>query len=410
MQLMWRLDLDRKNGWSCKGALETMAEMHRLSIVCMTLCLACIGCSSTNGALSNVEEVHAVISDTGVGDIEIVRILSNIRKESGVPAMAAALLTSKGLRKVGAVGTRKWGADIPVSLDDLWHLGSDTKIMTSTLAALLVEQGKIKWTTTVSEVFPDIADSFNPEVKGITILQLLSHMAGIPDNVGFDTFSTSIPVREQRIEALKIALSAKLQSSPGTEFFYSNLGYVIAGAMIERVLDMDWEMAVTKYIFKPLQMSSAGFGGLGTVGMIDQPWGHESSKKPFDKNGPDADNPPVMGPAGRVHSTIQDWALFITDQLRGAQGKQGILSNEDYQMLQSSHFGGEYGLGWQVVQREWAGGKALTHMGSNTIFLSLVWIAPAKDFAILVCTNEGLDSFGAADEAITKLIPLAASL
>jgi CubicO group peptidase (beta-lactamase class C family) len=342
-------------------------------------------------------------SDKGVGDPELLKILTDVRARTGVPAMAAALVTSRGLERVAAVGTRKAGTDVPVTLDDLWHIGSDTKIMTSTLVAELVEQGKLAWTTTVSEVFPDLADGFDPSARSITILQLLSHVAGLPRNIDFDAIDTSLPVRAQRIEAVKMALQAKPLSVPGRKHLYSNIGYVIVGAIIERVLDTDWEAAMTENVFIPLKMSSAGFGGLGTPGEIDQPWGHEAADKPDAENGPDADNPEMIGPAGRVHCTIQDWALFVADQLRGSRGQSGLLKPQSYQMLQTTHFGGDYTLGWGAVWRLWAGGKALNHAGSNGYYFALVWIAPAKDFAILVCTNEGPDSLPAVEEVHSKI-------
>lgn len=346
-------------------------------------------------------------SDKGVGDSDLIRILSEVRKHHGVPAMAAALVTSQGLQKVGAVGTRKWGMDVPVTLNDMWHLGSDTKIMTSTLVAILVDQGKLEWTSTVSDVFPELADGFHPDFRKVALLQLLSHRAGLPANLDYDSISGSGSVRDQRIEAVRMGLREKPLSTPGMQYLYSNLGYIIVGAMIERVSNMDWETAVTQYVFIPLKMTSAGFGGLGTIGMVDQPWGHETANKPAGLNGPQADNLPVLGPAGRIHCTIQDWALFIADQLRGARGEPALLKPEAYQILQNTHFGGDYALGWEVVDRNWAGGKALTHTGSNTMYLALAWVAPIKDFAILLCTNEGLDSFNAADEAVSQIITTA---
>ncbi len=341
-----------------------------------------------------------------VGDDEITGILSKICQRHALPAMAAAIVTSQGLQKVGAVGVRKWGTNVPVTLDDMWHLGSDTKIMTSTLAAIMVEQGKLKWTSTVSDVFPELAASFHPDLRNVSLIQLLSHRAGLPANIDYDAINKTHFIQAQRIDAVKEGLSRKPLSAPGSEFLYSNLGYIIAGAMIERASGMDWESAIKKYVFTPLGMTSAGFGGLGTPGQIDQPWGHVKSKQPVLGNGPDVDNPPVLGPAGRVHCTIQDWAKFIQDQLRGARGEPALLKPESYQMLQTPHFGGDYALGWIVVQRDWAGGTALTHTGSNTFFLALVWIAPSRDFAILVCTNEGTDSFGAADEAVSQIIQI----
>ena len=346
-------------------------------------------------------------SDAGVGDRELIHILAGVRRKYDIPAMAAAVLTGQGLQKIAAIGTRKYGTDVPVTLYDLWHLGSDTKIMTSTIVAHLVEQRKLAWTLTAQEVFTDLVSGFNPEARNITVLQLLSHVAGLPANVDYDAIDRSIPVHAQRIEAVKMGLHYKPLSAPGTQYLYSNLGYIVVGAMIEDVLDIDWETAMAQYVFTPLKMSSAGFGGLGTAGNIDQPWGHGQTNTPNDLSGPEADNPPVMGPAGRVHCTIQDWALYISDQLRGARGDSALLKPESYQMLQSTHFGEEYGLGWGVLNRDWAGGKALMHAGSNGMYLSLAWVAPAKNFAILVCANEGLDSFPGADAAVGQIIEVA---
>ncbi len=131
---------------------------------------------------------HAV-SNNGVGDSDLLSVLRQIRNKYKVPAMAAALVTDKGLQKIAAIGTRKWGTDSPVTTNDLWHLGSDTKAMTATLAATLVEEGRLKWTTTVAEVFPELADTFDPGFHDVNLLQLLSHQAGLPANLDYDAIS-----------------------------------------------------------------------------------------------------------------------------------------------------------------------------------------------------------------------------
>lgn len=338
---------------------------------------------------------------------EFISILSKVREQHAVAAMAAAFVTSQGIQKVGAIGTRKWGTDVAVTLDDLWHLGSETKAMTSTLAAVLIDRGEIRWTSTVSEIFPELASSFHPDLREISLIQLLSHRAGIEANIDYSAVSKFGSIQSQRIEAVKTGLSKKPLSVPGSKTIYSNLGYIIAGAMIERVSSMDWESAMEKYIFSPLGMNSAGFGGLGTPGLIDQPWGHEKSGQPFKENGPDIDNPPVLGPAGRVHCSIQDWAKFIADQLRGARGAPALLNKQAYKILQTPHFGGAYALGWSVVEQDWADGKVLTHTGSNTLYLARACVAPESDFAIIVCTNEGMDSSDAVDEAVGQIIRMA---
>jgi CubicO group peptidase (beta-lactamase class C family) len=119
------------------------------------------------------------------------------------------------------------------------------------------------------------------------------------------------------------------------------------------------------------------------------------------------DNPPVMGPAGRVHCSIQDWARFVQDQLRGARGEPALLKPETYPKLQTPPFGDDYALGWIVAQRGWGGGTVLNHGGDNTMNFANVWVAPKKNFAILVCVNQSGDTaFRASDEAVGDLIKL----
>ena len=340
-------------------------------------------------------------------DKRIVELLGPIREAQQVPALAGAIVTDAGLQAVGAVGVRKAGTDVAVTVDDLWHLGSDTKAMTAALIGRLVEEGKLKWDTTMETVFPEFAALMNPEFGKVTILHLLSHRAGLPPNIPWGLIPMTEPIRDQRLRAVKAAVSAKLVAEPGAKFIYSNLGYVVAGAAAERVTDETWENLLLEKICRPLGMTAVGFGGVGTPGEFDQPWGHGDDGKPVRENGPDADNPPVMGPAGRVHCTVADWAKFVADQLRGARGEKALLGPDTYKRLQRPEFGGDYAMGWLAVEREWGGGTVLTHAGSNTMNLAVAWLAPLRQFAVLLVTNQaGHKAQTACDQAAGALIKL----
>jgi CubicO group peptidase (beta-lactamase class C family) len=341
-----------------------------------------------------------------VGDEAVTEAIKPIRHKFNVPAMAVAVVTSDGIKYVGAVGVRKRGTEIPVTLDELWHLGSDGKAMTSALMARLVERGQLRWDLTLAEVFPDLARQMNPEFQKVTLLQLLSHRAGLPANLVLAEYLGN-DVEALRLRAVRQELAKKPHSTPGGKFAYSNLGYIIAAAVVEKITGKSWERSITDELFNPLQMKSAGFGGTGTPGQIDQPWPHTDDGKPVSKNGSEMDNPPVMGPAGRVHCSIQDWAKFVQDQLRGARGQSALLKPESYHTLQTPPFGGDYALGWTVVQRAWAGGKALNHGGDNTMNFANVWVAPQQNWAILVCVNQsGATAIKATDEAVGAMIDL----
>ena len=82
-----------------------------------------------------------------------------------------------------------------------------------------------------------------------------------------------------------------------------------------------------------------------------------------------------------------------------------MLKREAYQKLHTPPFGGDYALGWLTAERSWGGGKVLNHAGDNTMNFANVWVAPKRDFAILVCVNQSGDkAFKATDEAVGALI------
>ena len=341
-----------------------------------------------------------------VGDEAVTQGLEPIRQKCNVPAIAVAVVTSDEIKWTGAVGVRKRGTEIPVTLGDLWHLGSDGKAMTSTLIVRLVERGQLKWDSALAEVFPDFAPHMNPEFQKVTLLQLLSHRAGLPSNLDLAEYLGN-DVASLRLRAVRQELAKKPESTPGSKHAYSNLGYIIAAAVAERTTGQPWEQAIADEVFDPLHMKSAAFGGTGTRGQVDQPWPHTEDGNPTAENGPDMDNPPVMGPAGRIHCSIQDWAKFVQDQLRGGRGTPALLKPESYQKLQTPPYGGDYALGWTVVQRSWAGGKALNHGGDNTMNFANVWVAPRRNFAILVCVNQsGNKAFQATDKVVGAMIGL----
>ena len=134
-------------------------------------------------------------------------------------------------------------AGIAVTADDLWHIGSDTKSMTATLVARLVERGVIGWDDTIGEHLGAVIEDMDPVYPALTFRHLLSHRAGLPANIGmvdmirFQMEGTGgRPMPEQRLDYATRILRTAPAAEPETRFFYSNAGYVIAGAMLEQVM------------------------------------------------------------------------------------------------------------------------------------------------------------------------------
>lgn len=365
------------------------------------------GCGAPRGVRDTASAgpaIHEASACPAAGDPDVAATLLAVREEHPVPAVGAAIVSSRGLEELAVVGVRKSGSSVAVTTNDLWHLGSETKAMTATLVGRLVERGLLRWETTVAEVFPEWNDEFQAEARGITVRQLLAHRAGLPRDVKWQEVSQSGSVSEQRLRVTREALAARPESAPGTMSAYSNLGYVIVGAIVERVTGRCWEEELRQEVFGPLGMQQAGFGGMGTRGKTDQPWGHMACGR-VAGNGPEVDNPPVLGPAGRVHASLSDWARFVVDQLRGARGSAALLDRGTYVAMHTPVDGGSYALGWMVLERDWGGGGVLHHTGCNTMHYANVWVAPKRDFAILVCVNQGDDTaFRATDAVVSALV------
>ena len=350
-------------------------------------------------------ETPATTQSAHLTEQVIADLLLPIKTAHDLPSLAGAIVTSNGVIAIGAVGVRKKGTDVAVTKNDLWHIGSNTKAMTATIIAKLVEEKKLRWDSNLIEIFPDIAKEFDASKQKMTLTQLLSHHSGLPANLKWGSFAAAGNIRQQRSKVVAALQNVKLESEPGEKFLYSNLGYVIAGAMAEKVTNKPWEELIAKIIFEPLEMKSAGFGGVGTIGKVDQPWPHYSNGSPAKTNGPLTDNPAVIGPAGTVHVSLADYSKFIAEQLKQEKKIKGLVSFESYKKLHTPPFEGDYALGWIVSKRPWAKGKTLSHAGSNTMNYLVVWIAPNRDAAFIACTNQGGDEAAkACDEAVSAMI------
>jgi CubicO group peptidase (beta-lactamase class C family) len=328
--------------------------------------------------------------------LPVAAILDPFRKRHDLPAMGAAIATSQGVRWSGVSGVRKRGTDVPVTVGDHWHLGSDTKAMTAWLAARMAEEGKISWATTLETHFPELAKTMRPELATVTLEELFSHQAGFADQFnlhqlgGNDRILAAGKVRQQRSEAARQLLVLPVDHPPRSRFAYTNVGYILAGAVLEKAGDAEWETLMWEKVFGPLKMKSVGFGGTGTAGKVDQPWPHAGDGRPL-PNGPATDNPPVLGPAGTVHASLDAWGCFVADVLRGFREEKGVLSKASYDRLRSTPFGGNYTAGgWS--RGELRGQSVYMHDGSNTLNYCTAILIPHADLAILVCTNQGGDA------------------
>ncbi len=343
-----------------------------------------------------------------LGDAGLDAMVEFVRLKNELPAMAAIVVLQGQIAESAASGRRSASRNQPVAIGDKWHLGSLTKSMTGTLTGVLVEQSLMSWEMTPLDVWPQLAATIQDQYRTVTVAQLLSHQSGLPTDVAaipsFQAVVDAAPgsVMEKRFLWASELLALAPETGTG-DFLYTNAGYIVVGAMMETLTGSRWEDLMSDNIFGPLGMHDSGFGAPGTTGQVDEPWGHRFQNGgliPFPP-GPGADNPASLGPAGTVHGTLQDYALYMLSHINGERGVPGIVTTETFRFLHSPAGDWPYGMGWQIeTPDEDTGGAVLQHSGRNDRWFAQVALAPGLDIGLLIVTNVG---GVAANEAIGEL-------
>lgn len=338
--------------------------------------------------------------------VDATQILETLRKKHDLPALAVVVVKDGKICDRAAVGVRKADASTLVTTNDVFHIGSCTKSMNATLAGMFIEAGKLRWDMTIAEVFPELKGKMDKQYETVTVEQLLTHRGGVPGSPPSAAWKRAWEQKgtptQQRKEFIQAVLSQPPAEPPGTKMIYSNQGYAIVGAMIEKLTGKSWEALMTERLFEPLQMKTAGFGIPGTKDKADQPWGH--TRKLTLTIPVQQDNPPAIGPGGTVHCSLDDLTQFVMLHLNEGN-TSGLLKPETLRKLHTPPEGGDYAGGWVVLKRSWAGGSALMHSGSNTMWYLVMWLAPEKNFAIIAATNiAGPEAQRGCDEVASAMI------
>jgi CubicO group peptidase (beta-lactamase class C family) len=215
----------------------------------------------------------------------------------------------------------------PITLNTRFNLGSMNKMFTAVAIAQLAQAGRLSFDDVISKHLPDYS---NKEVADkVTIHQLLTHTSGM-------AMYWNEKFMAQREKLLTVAAHLPLFASdplsfkPGEKFQYSNSGYMVLGAIIEKVSGQDYYSYVRDHVYKPAGMNETGFyePGKETANLAIG----------YTRMGPDGkplaearDNTGTReargGPAGGGYSTVGDLAKFHM-ALRGYK-----LLNEEYSKL-----------------------------------------------------------------------------
>lgn len=283
--------------------------------------------------------------------------------------------------------SKSYGYDGAEALNKLtehssFNLASVSKQFTAMGIVLLKSQGKLKYTDKLSEYISELASYDN-----ISIQHLLHHTSGLPDYMQLeakhghdgDVFTTSEMI------SLYQNHHPKLNFEPGTQFQYSNTGYVLLAEIIERVSGTSFQSFMASNIFNPLNMKDTQvFNLLSESEPLRRVYGYKSSlwlfggkKVPQDLNYFDG----VAGD-GAIYSSAQDLYLWHKALNEGA-----LVSNELYNIAYtpaqlSNGSKTKYGFGWFINTD-----KSVEHAGGWQGFSSYIHRNLERDELIVTLDN-----------------------
>ncbi len=335
---------------------------------------------------------------------DLSKDIEKVRHDENLPALGIAVIKDGEIEQVITTGTRAINSVSKVTTEDRWHIGSLSKGMTATLAAIMVSEGKIAYSSTIEDLMPELKGHVRETYLDVTLKELLNQTAALPKNEAlipswesFRRDTTSI--RSQRVRFLKEYLSMESNGKRG-EYRYSNGHYMTIGALLEAATDKSWEDLITEKVFNPLGMQRVGFGPPGTVGLYDQPKGHKVENDSFIplEPTPDWDNPKIVGPSGTIHASLYDYSLFILEHLNSFKGQSKLLTSDEYSILHSAPEGSHYAMGWEVMATkklmgetpaEVLGDKIYMHGGSNGYWIAGAFLFPEIDMGVVIVSNAG---------------------
>ncbi len=258
-------------------------------------------------------------------------------------------------------------------------IGSITKQFTAAAILKLAEEGRLRVDDTLAKHFEGVPE----DKRAITLHQLLTHSSGIVDLVGAGDWD---PIGRE--EFVKRIFAQPLAFAPGSRYDYSNAGYSLLGAIIEKLSGMSYERHMRERFFVPL--------GLYETGYILAPWGKDRLAQGYRDaehwgttlGRPMAEDGPywVLRANGGIHLPAWDMLRWTRALLEGR-----VLSDASRKAMWEPHVReGEnadtfYGYGWSV--QEHGGMKVLTHNGSNGVFYADLALVPDSGTVIYLMTN-----------------------
>lgn len=330
---------------------------------------------------------------------QIDSLVNNAMETFKVAGSAIAIVKDGKIVYQKGFGVKSKLTNQPVNEHTNFAIASNSKAFTTTALAMLVEEGKLKWTDKVVDHIPGFT-MYNPYVQqNFNIQDLLTHRSGLGLGMGDLMFFPD--GSDFTIDDLLSSFQYfKPVSAFRTKWDYDNLLYLVAGELIARKSGVTWEEFIRTRIFEPLGMDN-------TYPSLESMLDKSNLASPHNTAGGDYKVLPnyqemINGAAGGIYANVNDLAQWMLLQLNKGKygrdlGQQLFSENSQREMWKihstlnasknpryNSHFSG-YGLGWFLTDKK--GNMEVSHTGGLPGMLSRTLLIPDINLGIVILTN-----------------------
>ncbi|MGZ5453590.1 MAG: serine hydrolase [Candidatus Aminicenantales bacterium] len=278
-------------------------------------------------------------------------------------------------------GTADLELGVPIEPDMVFRLGSITKQFTAVSILMLAQEGKLGLQDEITKFLPD----YPKQGKRITVEHLLTHTSGIQSYTDMPEW---LPLWRKDFtvkELIDFFKDKPMQFEPGRSWAYSNSGYILLGAIIEKVSGKTYEEFVTEKIFKPLGMKGSTYGSAERIIPRRIP-GYQAGKSGFV-------NAPYLSmtqpyAAGSLLSSVDDLAVWSDAVFAGKLVRKEWLDKAftPYTLANGESTG--YGYGWLVG--DFAGHRSIEHGGGINGFSTYEMTLPEDRIFVAILTNSAI--------------------
>lgn len=311
-----------------------------------------------------------------------------------IPGLSIALVSGQELIWARGFGLADKGRGVPVTANTAFRAGAITKLLTATAALQLVEQQRLALDAPIQQTLREfyVRSRFHTDQaaadRDITLRRLLSHQAGLPSEHLRDLRNTfamgQMPLRVSGVW---------LSTPPGTQVAYSNLGYALVGAAIERSSGKDFEQQLQHSLFKPLAMNQSSVVGTGAHPGY-RALGYQDGVASTDAQVRDLAAAGLWASPRDLSHYVQ--MLFAGGQYKGQQVLGRPLIDEMFSQQNTGNaldFDCQIGLGWFLApcgdEPVGPGVRAFQHSGGGDDFAAQLTMLPDQQLAVIIMANDG---------------------